>query len=349
MEKDKLVILSGAGFPIMWGAPKSDDLLQIIKSIVKDKMFNNISLCQKLVNNNSFETILAAIESLLYYSIGTYNKDYLTSFFKCSENIDTAILWDLYQECINAIIKKVEEYENSVLQNETIKRSVLSVWDALGTHYKNVNYYTTNYDEIPNKMFNTDFPTLDIHTHIKSRKTFSNLHGSIHLCQEYKGEGYEVIHRVGTCWLNSAIPIKGGNPNELIIFSPIITGQNKTQRITDKYFNYNIVTFANDLCRCDTLLIVGYSFSDPHLNMLIKQYVSIDKTNVVVIDKTDIVHNSSLLDKLFRLFPPQRQYKSDADLDDEFSYNESSLKIYKRGCENLFTNPDLLVALIEKK
>ena len=38
---------------------------------------------------------------------------------------------------------------------------------------------------------------------------------------------------------------------------------------------------------CAVLIIIGYSFSDPHINMLIKEYTSFDKTKVLVIDSIE--------------------------------------------------------------
>lgn len=346
MENNKLVILCGAGFPLMWGAPKSDELAISIKKIIRRKLVNNTSLCRKLLNNDSFETIIAAIESLIYYSISSFNKNYMTSFFKCQEDIDSGILWELYEECINTIIQRIEEYENRVLQDNNIKESIRSLWTVLNTTFKSVKYNTTNYDEILPRVLNWDCENMDLATYANMQNTFSNLHGSIHLCKKYNGWCYEIIHTEKTCRQNNAFLIEGGNPNELMIFFPIITGQNKVQRVMDMYFNRNIITFSNDLSDCNVLLIIGYSFSDPHINMLIKEFVSLEKTRVVVIDKMEEVSNSNLFDRLIRLIPIQTKYKADTSTDDWFSYNNSSVKIYKRGCDKLFSDMDFINNLL---
>lgn len=337
MRKSKLVLLCGAGFPIMWGSPTSDFLTDTIKKYIRKGLSNNRSLCDKLINNNSFESILAAIESLLYYSIDNSNSSYLASFFRCTEEIDTDSLWEIYQKCINAIIHEVEKYENRVLQDETARKSIVSLWDVLNKKFENISYYTTNYDEILPYVINSEYSCLET-TQSYNIEQFSNLHGSIHLCKNCNGQTYDVIHTDTTCILNYALPIDGGNPNELMIFSPIITGRNKTQRLMDKHFNRSIVSFANDLSECAVLIIIGYSFSDPHINMLIKEYTSFDKTEVLVIDKLSNVYESPLFNKLIQLIPIQPQYTPDNSSDDWFSYNNSTVKVYKRGCKNLFDN-----------
>lgn len=335
MRKSKLVLLCGAGFPIMWGGPTSDTLTETIKNYIRDGLSNNSTLCNRLINNDSFESILAAIESLIYYSIDNTNSSYLASFFKCTEEIDTVSLWEIYQKCINAIIHEVEKYENRVLQDETARKSIVSLWDVLNKKFESISYYTTNYDEVLPYVINSEYSCLET-TQSYNIEQFSNLHGSIHLCKKWIGQTYDVIHTDTTCILDYALPNDGGNPNELMIFSPIITGRNKTQRLMDKHFSRSIVSFANDLSECAVLIIIGYSFSDPHINMLIKEYTSFDKTKVLVVDKLSNVYESSLFNKLIRLIPIQPQYTPDNSSDDWFSYNNSTVKVYKRGCESLF-------------
>lgn len=335
MRKSKLVLLCGAGFPIMWDSPTSDFLTETIKKYIREGLCDNRSLCDKLINNDSFESILAAIESLLYYSIDNSNSSYLASFFKCTEEIDTDSLWEIYQKCINAIIHEVQQYENRVLHDETARKSIVSLWDVLNKKFESISYYTTNYDEILPSVINSEYSCLETTQSYKIEQ-FSNLHGSIHLCKKWGGQTYDVIHTDEVSTLNNALSIDGGNPNELMFFSPIITGRNKTQRLMDKHFNRSIVSFANDLSECAVLIIIGYSFSDPHINMLIKEYISFDKTKVLVVDKLSNVCKSSLFNKLIQLIPIQSQYTPDNSSDDWFSYNNSTVKVYKRGCENLF-------------
>ena len=337
MKNGKLVLLCGAGFPIMWGSPTSDFLTKTIKNIVQEELRDNISLSDKLINNDSFETILAAIESLLYYRIDNFNYSYLASFFKCTKEIDIDSLWEIYKNCINAIIHEVEKYENRVLQDKNKRMSIVSFWNVLSKKFESINYYTTNYDEILPYIIKSKDSCIEA-TKSNNKEQFFNLHGSIHLCKEWNGQSYDIKHKDVTCYLNNALLIDGGNPNEVLLFSPIITGRNKTQRLMDKHFNRSFVAFANDLSECGVLIIIGYSFSDPHINMLIKEYTSFDETRVIVIDKLPNVCESPLFNRLIQLIPIQSQYTPDNSCDDWFSYNNSTVKVYKRGCESLFHN-----------
>ena len=117
---------------------------------------------------------------------------------------------------------------------------------------------------------------------------------------------------------------------------PIMWGSPTSDFLTETIKKYIREGLSNN--ECAVLIIIGYSFSDPHINMLIKEYTSFDKPKVLVIDKLSNVYGSSLFNKLIQLIPIQSQYTPDNSSDDWFSYNNSTVKVYKRGCENLFNH-----------
>lgn len=349
MNNTKLVMLCGAGFPLMWGAPTSKVLTNRIKENIRAKLGNKKKQCKKLVRNDSFENILAAIESLMSYRRAKKNRNYLSSFFKCTnEKINIDSLWNLYKLCINSIIEEVEKYESAALSNEKIKESINSFWQLLSNNFGSVKYYTTNYDEILPYVIDGGYTQFDV-IQSYTNNTFFNLHGSIHLSMGKNGYGYYICHNEKACELNSAHLNKGGNPNEPLFFSPIITGRNKTQRLMDEYFNRGVVSFANDLRECTALLIIGYSFSDPHINMLIKEFTEFGKTKVIVIDNLtdDSASGSNLLNRITQIIPMTSQYTRDNPYDEWFSYNKSYVNVYKEGSENLFSDPKVIDKILK--
>lgn len=349
MNNTKLVMLCGAGFPLMWGAPTSKVLTNRIKEIIRAKLGNKKKQCKKLVRNDSFENILAAIESLMSYRRAKKNRNYLSSFFKwTNEKINIDSLWNLYKLCINSIIEEVEKYESAALSNEKIKESINSFWQLLSNNFGSVKYYTTNYDEILPYVIDGGYTQLDVIQSYKNN-TFFNLHGSIHLSIGKNGYGYYIRHNEKACELNSAHLNKGGNPNEPLIFSPIITGRNKTQRLMDEYFNRGVVSFANDLRECTALLIIGYSFSDPHINMLIKEFTEFGKTKVIVIDylKDESAYDSNLFERIIRIIPLNSKYKKDGPCDEWLSCNNLYVNIYKGGSAKLFSDSKVIDKILK--
>lgn len=344
--KHKIVILSGAGFPMMWDAPSSNDIKQMMCEIVKEQKNLSKSISLDLTKKDvSFEMSLAAMESLLHFEMKSGNR-YLDLFQKSrKKDYDVTTIWLLYEKCINGIIDKVYQYEMEALGYSNIKSKLfIDFYSYLSKCCSKINYYTLNYDEIVPQIVcpNLDRSIIyDFKKHLSSTKTFSNIHGSIYLKRELMGYHYGVKHLDIPCYLDSALLSNGGNPNQQLIFSPIITGNNKTQRILDEYFSHNIITFGADLSRCDLLLIVGYSFSDSHINMLIKQYVIKRNVKIVVIDIKNPYYFSDKPNIIDTMIMPQIKYIPDNKENDWFYLNNKSLSVYKKGFESFLYNKSL--------
>ena len=110
--KHKIVILTGAGFPMMWDAPSSNDIKQMMCEIVKEQKNLSKSISLDLTKKDvSFEMSIAAMESLLHFKMKSGNR-YLDLFQKSrKKDYDVTTIWLLYEKCINGIIDKVYQYE----------------------------------------------------------------------------------------------------------------------------------------------------------------------------------------------------------------------------------------------
>lgn len=335
----RLVILTGAGFPLMWEAPTSATIYNGIVNIIRaNKELNVILKIELLSEKSSFEKILAAIEELILLHINKSNNTYFSKIIdfkkQCSNEIQ---LWELYKDCINYIIKQIENYESNVTQKDN--KNLKDLWGFLENSYSNINYYTTNYDEILQQIFNDvsdENISYNIRKDINCKKTFSNLHGSIYIKKDTHYP-YEVKHSYGILSkLTDAYLCKGGNPNNPVLFSPIITGNNKSQRILDEYFSHNFITFGYDLGCCSTLLIIGYSFSDPHINMLIRQYVVKRNANIIVVDKRNPYYTEN--DCNINCIINPASVKNKEVQESEWFRLTSNIEIYKCGTDKFLAN-----------
>lgn len=337
----RLVILTGAGFPLMWKAPTSKQIYNDIIEIIKANKVLNETLKKELISEqSSFERILAVIEELILLHINKANNTYLSAFINFKEyNSNEIQLWELYKECINHIIHIIKKYESNITQENDNGIKIKDLWNFLGEYYSKINYYTTNYDEILQQLFDDvsdENIYYDIRKHINCNKTFSNLHGSIYIKKDTHYP-YEVKHSYGILSkLTDAYLCRGGNPNNPVLFSPIITGNNKSQRILDEYFSHNFITFGYDLGSCSTLLIIGYSFSDPHINMLIKQYVVKRNANIIVVDKRNPYYTGSDCN-INDIINPASVVNAD-NQDSEWFRLTSNIEIYKCGTDKFLAN-----------
>jgi SIR2-like domain len=117
--------------------------------------------------------------------------------------------------------------------------------------------------------------------------SFYNLHGSLHW--SFQDANYKVTRNADPYVLMATKKYKSyqeylfektaihANPNERIFPTQIITGYRKTQRTNQEPFSLFYHTFLYDIYEADVIVIIGYSFSDPHINHLLREALRTNK------------------------------------------------------------------------
>lgn len=300
--------------------PSGETLGEYIFKILKDFYYSNYANYDKIYAN--FETFLAVLEAILNYTINSTNTgginesntSFIPSIFDLKKQIETLLKGknederriycsEIFRHYVNLLVKEIDKYNSKALEEEFKKKNsnlIKFTRFFLDRNYS-VKFYTTNYDNIVPQIISPFFRmyeglisskdvirrfNYDLNAFQNSRLSHFNLHGSIFLTHQWFDRGYETRYNKFSHKLPSiALPIKAGNPSERLLFSPIITGYNKTQRIVNKPFNLGFSAFSNDCNNCAALLTVGYSFSDPHINSILHSFVNWDLTNFVHVTK----------------------------------------------------------------
>ena len=188
----------------------------------------------------------------------------------------------IYDHFIGLIVEKISLYEQTVVELKNLNKS----FQEFLKYFKKpwLRYYTTNYDRLP--LLATGFNLFEGFSQDNESKALSldsakinsrrmkqcyyNLHGSIHI----EHEGNKIYHRIDK-------PISKPNvfqkqvsqTGEVLLRSSIITGMNKSSRILFSPHQQFYNSFYNDCLRTDNLIIIGYSFSDVHINQAIKEAI----------------------------------------------------------------------------
>ena len=324
-RKGKVVYLLGAGAMLDFKAPSTSALTTKCEEIIMGKepygkeIIKNLNTTFPTPNEGSdktsnsgynFETIIAYVEYLLDWCcskdvIGgnVSSRSIISSVFKTNiERITGESMYELYRELINAIIDEIQKYDNpSLAEVESIRSSWKNHLINVSKQYEKVKIYSLNYDRLTPEIMDTKpyegtsntsgtYSRFDynIKKFRESEFTYFNLHGSIYLKQE-PNLLYEVVLQSGTILETSLYAAKssGGNPNESKIFSPIITGYSKSQRVLSEPFNLGFTSFCSDCDDCDKLVVIGYSFSDPHINSILKKFVFDKEKPIDIVDFSD--------------------------------------------------------------
>jgi hypothetical protein len=312
----------------------------------------------------NFETFLAVIEEYLNYVMASttqgktpYNTSFLPVILELKKFLDKKNVikqrrccYDLFIHYINLIINKIDEYNSKVLSNgfEEINGNLIKFTKYFLVRNYSVKFYTTNYDSlIPQilskkcKIYEGHYGSLynykrfiyDLSRFRQAHLSHFNLHGSIFL-HDVMINGYESVYFTKKQLLSISYgrSVNSGNPGEPLFFSPIISGQNKTQRSFNKPFNLGFNAFINDCNNCHALITVGYSFSDPHINSILSTFISWDKVKFLNITKMDRIFSPTMEDaNLDSLFPTPLVRKEE---DDTWFYDTTERRrIYKKSFE----------------
>jgi hypothetical protein len=277
----------------------------------------------------NFETFLAAVEEVLNFVIASTNENryasntsFTPSVLQLKNEIDTLLenksnvekrkyCFYIFSKYINIIFSEIKRYNDNVLddRNKEVNHNLVKFTKYFLKRNYAVKFYTTNYDNIipqvlgryfnvyegfinpssPYKRFNYDLDRFR-----KACLSHFNLHGSIFLrkkmmfCPESK---YETVYDLNNNNFCDSLNENSGNPGELLSFSPIITGYNKTQRTSNLPFDLGFQAFANDCNDCKAIVTVGCSFSDPHINSKISNFIKWDKTIMLDVNPSSEFQN----------------------------------------------------------
>ena len=329
-KNKQIIVLLGAGAAMPWGGISSSQLKDLFIADTNYRTADGTTIGKYLFDIldgfyghdcSNFETFLAALETILNYilnatntgGINEGNTSFTPAILKLKNKIEDLLIGktideksvycgELFRHFVNLVVNKIDEYNNSVLDDkfETINNRLIAFAKYFLNRNYSVKFYTTNYDNIIPQIFEEQFKVyegfyksssidkrfnFDLGAFRAARLSHFNIHGSIFLKHTMVGIQYETLYSSSTQHLMSALPINAGNPSERLLFSPIITGYNKTQRIVNKPFNIGFSAFTNDLNDCDGLLTVGYSFSDPHINCILSSFTHWNKTQFIHVTK----------------------------------------------------------------
>ena len=326
----KTTILLGAGAMIPFGGPST-------RTITERLLFHkSCEYVYKVVQQGyeeecNFESLLSSLELLLEWNLSNDNKRHLTfrdtSIYRNVFQLGlpfqyhtTDMVWEIYKQVINDIIEVIKDYDyypQYTGWRHGKDPAILDLFISKFQENSNLKIYTLNYDRlIPNLIGNH----LDIYEGIEGESygynlkkfsnhhlTYYNLHGSIYI--DYNPyNGIKLLDR--PVELENAIIMAGGNPNEQKIFLPIIAGYHKSQRMMSQPFNFGLAAFMSDCDDFETIIIVGYSFSDPHINSILSNFIKTSIAEIIIVDYSfDYVPPRHMINTVKRVFKTKTDFE----------------------------------------
>jgi hypothetical protein len=326
----KTTLLLGAGAMIPFGGPSTSTITERLL------IHNSCEDVYKVIQNGfeekcNFESLLSALELLLEWNLSndtTSHSTYRnTSIFRNVFQLGlpfkyhtTDMVWEIYKQVVNDIIEVIRDYDYYPQYTGCRHGKDPAILDLFISKYQeksNLKIYTLNYDRlIPNLIGNhlEVYEGIEGESFVYNLKKFSNhhftyfnLHGSIYI--DYNPyTGIKLLNR--PVELENAIKLAGGNPNEQKIFLPIIAGYHKSQRMMSQPFNFGLGAFMCDCDDCETIIIVGYSFSDPHINSILSNFIKTNITKIIIVDySSDHIPSRRMINTVKRVFKTKTDYE----------------------------------------
>lgn len=310
--KKKVTLLTGAGFTSSFNGITTKSLTEKIVDLnvegVKINDQNPGVYFKSLLERHyktkddldcvNFETIIHLLEEMYSYYVSCYpsgkkidlskRKGVKPSFLQVKRSIDeklkahlsrenevSAGIKDIFILYIDAIIHELESFNNDINNIGMTRFS-----DFISTYLTDSKWgkriYTLNYDAWISKHMgyydgfgaNGLFDREGI-----IRSTKQNVHYNLHGCINWDREWGEV-RRIKDCldfkkYKHSSLFSLNREP---LLVAPIITGYNKLSRMNYSPYLELYFSFQQDVIDSDLLIIIGYSFSDNHINNILSMY-----------------------------------------------------------------------------
>jgi hypothetical protein len=209
-------------------------------------------------------------------------------------------------ECYLSTIRRMIRYDNKEIlakHKETTDR-FYAFYKSLKDQGYAVRFYTTNYDELGNKILEQNgkslfhgfeknkngeyFPNVERILNDAGTDTYYNLHGSIYwetgtnerIEPDFKyTPGFPPIH--------PQVHADYTNPSERTFIYNIITGFNKLQKVSIEPLKAFFTRLSMDSVNADLLCTIGYSYGDMHINRALGYGVQTKGTKFLHVTKSD--------------------------------------------------------------
>jgi len=184
----------------------------------------------------------------------------------------------IYSNFINVLIEEVKKI-NSDKSNAGMKRFEAAFLKKHLPHSKFVRrFYTLNYDTWLNKYLGF-YDGFDSTGKFEAEKVMRkndmdchyNLHGSILWQNDLDKDRMKKLKNP-VDYLSYTQSSTHGLNREPLIATPIITGYNKLERMKFNPYLQFYYALQNDILNSDLLILIGYSFSDTHINNILSLF-----------------------------------------------------------------------------
>ena len=219
-------------------------------------------------------------------------------------NCSRYYILEVIKHYLTIIRTQINSYDvsSTVAKYNSVNEQLWDFYTRLKKEGYVVRFYTTNYDELLPKIFKEQrgvqlysgfdqiknytvdyFPNIREILLNRDVECYYNLHGSIYW-QTGTNKDYEpsFVYSEGDGQTHERyFRSEGTNPAERTIIFNIVTGFSKLQKVSVEPLKSFFNSLTYDCIDADLLISVGYSYSDNHINNILKHSVSENKAKLL--------------------------------------------------------------------
>lgn len=300
-----------------------------------------------LLNCNIFELKSAPIKNIKY----------LPYLYRC---LITDILLGVSKNII---------YDNLICQQQNFIKTFIEKEEKVSI--VSLNYDNVLNESIGNIFYNgfdrnrQDIMPFSLRSFFQADKTISYLHGNVKFYYSLPDVQYSFEETLNTSERIEKLFLKR-NLNEQHLISNvenhsynvfIITGIEKNISMDYSPYNAYYTKFASDVCKSSSIISIGYSFKDEHVNRILSSFLNIDiKNKVVIVDFNtendviidDLVNPRNILYDIYRVFLCKITINNSQEIKNintiGYGFITEQILYYKKGYESFLSEYKEVIA-----
>ena len=275
--ENKCLILLGAGASVEANLPKASELFDNICSKIQKTTWKELLIKLKDISQNNFEDSISALEFLSTQNFSNLELILLNTLSENKYLFSKDFLVDIYE--LVDFIKRKWINDEFIIKDSTKVKYLFPLINFCKQN--NSNIFTLNYDDTVEKAacalnikYSIGFgDSNELKTEFFSMKNFEPINQDFNLYKLHGSIGW-FISKISSDKLYNNVykPIEyNKNDFEDRISKPAIILGSKNKLTAEGMYLDLLMTFRKQLNEANYIFIIGYSFSDNHINKYIQE------------------------------------------------------------------------------
>lgn len=290
-EKNKDIFLLGAGASVEAGLPNASQLFDCLSNDINNLSWKKLLIELKKASNNKFEDAISALEFISNQNFSNLELNLLKIITNNQFDITKDRLVNIYK--LIDYIKRFWINQKFIIKNPENVKYLFPLIEYCKENKSNI--FTLNYDntiEMASETLNVKYSTgfgypNELKTEFFSTEIFSKKDHKFNLYKMHGSVGWFISKFSPDNLYNNVYKplIYNNNDFEEKISKPAIILGSKNKLTTEGMYLDLLSIFRDELKKATNIYIIGYSFTDSHINKCIQEaWCNYTPKNIIIVE-----------------------------------------------------------------